>query len=118
MNEVYTDLEGGYTKDAQGFLYYNGRAVSIAPPKTTSELIIEECDRMRDLLLAKNAAYGNSVFNKGIAYDVQPLDAIKARINDKISRIHNLGDADLEDDAESDLIGYLILLKVGKKLFS
>ena len=95
MNEVYTDLE--------------------RPKKTqTSDLIIEECDRLKELLLSKNAAYGNSVFNRGTLYDVDPIWAIQARINDKVSRIKNLGDDDLLEDAESDLIGYLILLKIAK----
>ena len=71
---------------------------------------------IRDLLLEKNAKYGDSaltpiqVFSK-----LDSEEAICARIDDKMSRIKNSGiNADTEDTV-NDLIGYLILLKIARK---
>ena len=81
--------------------------------KNTEELIEEICDSMKELLLQKNRNYGDSatnpanVFSKGSA-----VDSICARIDDKIMRIQNKGINDKTEDTISDLIGYLVLLKV------
>ena len=80
---------------------------------TTEDLIVKVTDDMRDLLIMKNRAYGDSatnpsnVFSKG-----SPIDSICARIDDKLMRIQNKGIDDNTEDTVSDLIGYLILLKV------
>jgi len=79
----------------------------------TEDLIIKVTEEMRDLLIKKNRAYGDSatnpsnVFSKG-----SPIDSICARIDDKLMRIQNKGLNDKTEDTVSDLIGYLILLKV------
>lgn len=78
---------------------------------TTADKISKECDRIRDLLLEKNRKYGDSAFDKGVLFEVPPLTAIKARINDKMSRIKSAQDDDHED-AVDDLLGYLILYNV------
>tara|TARA_R110002012_G_scaffold83375_1_gene209851 strand:+ start:55 stop:456 length:402 start_codon:yes stop_codon:yes gene_type:complete len=81
--------------------------------KDTEQLIEEMCDSMKELLLQKNRSYGDSatnpsnVFSKG-----SPVDSICARIDDKLMRIQNKGINDKTEDTVSDLIGYLILLKV------
>lgn len=81
--------------------------------KNTEQLIEEMCDSMKELLLQKNRSYGDSatnpsnVFSKG-----SPVDSICARIDDKLMRIQNKGINDKTEDTVSDLIGYLILLKV------
>ena len=86
----------------------------------TAEEIIFECTALQELLLAKNAKYGDSAFNSGIMFNVPPITAIKARINDKISRIRNNenswrgAEEDLEDCVK-DLLGYLILLRIAEK---
>ena len=83
----------------------------------TVVLIAKICDDIRDLLLEKNRAYGNSalepirVFSKA-----NSCEQILVRIDDKLNRIKQ-GVNFLEDeDVLQDLIGYLILLKVWKKL--
>ena len=83
----------------------------------TAVLIAKICDDIRDLLLKKNQAYGNSalepirVFSKA-----NSCEQILVRIDDKLNRIKQ-GVNFLEDeDVLQDLIGYLILLKVWKKL--
>ena len=81
--------------------------------KDTEQLIEEMCDSMKELLLQKNRNYGDSatnpsnVFSKG-----SPVESICARIDDKLMRIQNKGINDETEDTVSDLIGYLILLKV------
>ena len=82
----------------------------------TAVLIAKICDDIRDLLLKKNQAYGNSalepirVFSKA-----NSCEQILVRIDDKLNRIKQ-GVNFLEDeDVLQDLIGYLILLKVWKE---
>lgn len=79
---------------------------------TTAELIIIECDKIKSLLLDKNAAYGDAVHQPGPLFDVPPVVGIQARINDKLRRIQNKGVNDLTEDSITDLIGYLIHLKI------
>jgi len=76
------------------------------------EKIKKKCEDLKNLLLSKNASYGNSVFERGVVFDVDPIYAIKARINDKINRLKNNDSTfDSENDLQ-DLTGYLILLQV------
>jgi len=77
------------------------------------EVTIEE---IRDLLVMKNNAYGNSalepinVFSKGNA-----VESLCARIDDKLSRIKNTGLNDLTEDTLLDLSGYMVLLIIAKR---
>lgn len=79
-------------------------------------LIAEVCDDIKDLLITKNRKYGNSalhpvkIFSRGDA-----RDGLRARIDDKLSRIKNQ-QADEDEDVINDLIGYLILYKVDIKM--
>ena len=75
------------------------------------EEIKKKCDEIRDLLLEKNIAYGNSVFDKGLLFEVDPMYAIQARINDKLNRIKNKETYMSENDL-MDVTGYFILLQV------
>mgnify|MGYP003109858541 FL=1 len=83
----------------------------------TAVLIAKICDDIRDLLLKKNQAYGNSalepirVFSKASS-----CEQILVRIDDKLNRIKQGANILSEDeDVLQDLIGYLILLKVWKE---
>lgn len=73
-----------------------------------AQAISETCDKIKDLLLSKNAAYGNSAyepvrcFHKG-----HVMDQINVRIDDKLSRLMRGYHAG--EDVELDLIGYLVL---------
>jgi len=73
--------------------------------------IKQKCDEIRDLLLEKNRSYGNSVFDKGVLFEVEPMYAIQARINDKLNRIKSKSSYLSENDL-MDLTGYFILLQV------
>ena len=80
---------------------------------TTYQKITETANAVRDLLISKNASYGDSalnpanIFSKGNA-----IDSLCARIDDKLMRIKARGITDETEDTVQDLIGYLILLKV------
>jgi hypothetical protein len=77
------------------------------------EVTIEE---IRDLLITKNNAYGNSalepinVFSNGSA-----VDSLCARIDDKLARIKNSGLNDVTEDTLLDLSGYMVLLIIAKR---
>lgn len=79
------------------------------------DAISEECDGIKRMLLAKNQAYGNSaldpvrIFSKASA-----LEQIRVRIDDKLSRLSRGNEAG--EDVVSDLLGYLVLLRVGAKI--
>ena len=80
---------------------------------STAEAIIEECNAVREMLLEKNRAYGDSALNPvRIFSKADPAEQIRVRIDDKISRLvrgENAG-----EDVTRDLIGYLILLRVAE----
>jgi len=79
----------------------------------TAERIVETVRRIEELLLAKNRAYGDSALNPVRIFSrADPIEQLKVRIDDKISRIAR-GDDHLEsEDVVVDLVGYLILLLV------
>ena len=80
----------------------------------TESLIAEICNDIRDLLLVKNRAYGNSALNPiRIFSKADAKEQILVRIDDKLNRIKQGNDIlDKDEDVIQDLIGYLILLKV------
>jgi len=73
------------------------------------------CNEIRDLLISKNKAYGDSALEPdNIFSKLDNAQAICARIDDKLSRIKNVGLDDKTEDTLDDLIGYLILLKIAR----
>lgn len=76
--------------------------------------ICQECDSIRDLLLEKNSRYGNSALEPcRIFSDASPVSQLLVRIDDKLSRIKNMGAGEaIDEDTIADLIGYLILLRI------
>tara|TARA_X000001388_G_scaffold77572_1_gene79109 strand:+ start:2162 stop:2542 length:381 start_codon:yes stop_codon:yes gene_type:complete len=84
--------------------------------KNTEKLIEEICESMKNLLLEKNRAYGDSATNPSNVFSSgSAIDSLCARIDDKLMRIQNKGINDKTEDTVSDLIGYLILLKVAMR---
>lgn len=80
---------------------------------TTSELIRQISEEVTDLLLMKNAAYGDSALNPAnIFAKGDAIENLCARIDDKLMRIKTKGITDDTEDTIQDLIGYLILLRV------
>ena len=87
-------------------------SLGAAGEENPREAIIRVCNELRDFLVEKNKAYGNSAFEPiNIFSKLPPIEGVLIRIDDKLKRIRNgksyPGDNDLKD-----LAGYLILLMV------
>jgi hypothetical protein len=86
----------------------------IAPD--TQAAIAGICDNIKKMILDKNRKYGDSALRpRRIFSKAGPIEQINVRIDDKISRILSAQDDDTED-AELDLIGYLILKQVARTI--
>ena len=84
-------------------------------PRTTADHIKAETNAIQGMLLEKNRKYGDSAISpKRIFSRADAVEQIKVRIDDKLSRIVSSQGDDTED-AELDLIGYLILLRIAKR---
>jgi hypothetical protein len=79
--------------------------------------IAKICDDVKELLLYKNERYGDSALNPcRIFSKASPVEQLLVRIDDKVNRIHKgVGLLDTDEDIIIDLIGYLVLLKIGLK---
>ena len=82
--------------------------------KTFEQKLDEQLQEIRRFLIEKNKKYGSSALEPiRIFSKCDKIEAIKVRIDDKLSRI-KLGN--IEDDANSDSIidtlGYLLILKI------
>ena len=76
--------------------------------------IAEECDEVKELLLEKNRAYGNSALEPVRVFSrASTTEQLRVRIDDKLSRLVRGSDAG--EDVELDLIGYLVLLRVARR---
>lgn len=71
------------------------------------------CNEIADMLVEKNRKYGNSAIHPvRIFSSASPLEQLKVRIDDKLSRVKNQ-QLDEDEDVIDDLIGYFVLLKIG-----
>lgn len=67
------------------------------------------------MLFSKNRKYGDAALNPTRIFSrSDSIEQLNVRIDDKINRIKNRQD-DEDEDVISDLIGYLILLKIARK---
>lgn len=94
-------------------------AVNLGPDRYFGEgvlgLIADECYALRDLLIEKNLAYGNSALDPLRVFSkADPEEQIRVRLDDKLSRLSRGSAAG--EDVEKDLLGYLILLRVARRL--
>ena len=70
-------------------------------------------ERVVKLLKQKNQAYGDTALNpSNIFSKLDSVEAICARLDDKLARIKNKGINDKTEDTVDDIIGYLLLLKM------
>lgn len=80
---------------------------------TTANAITRECDELRDMLIAKNRAYGDSALDPvRIFSHASAEEQILVRLDDKISRLARGSDAG--EDVTLDLLGYLVLLRIAR----
>ena len=78
--------------------------------------INETVDRLRDMLLKKNASYGNSALEPvRIFSHCDPTEQIRTRIDDKLSRLIK-GHEMANEDTYIDLWGYLTLLIIAEDI--
>lgn len=84
----------------------------------SATLIADECDKLKALLLDKNRKYGDSALNPVRIFSRSPIDEqIKVRLDDKLSRLaRSAPGANDDEDVIQDLIGYLIILRVQKRM--
>lgn len=81
----------------------------------TAQEIKQVCDEIAALLIKKNNSYGDSAMNPIRVFSRQaPVEGIKIRIDDKLSRLKG-GNGEFNEDTELDLLGYLVLLRVARK---
>ena len=79
-----------------------------------AEMIKLECEELKELLLRKNKAYGNSALDPVRIFSKAPVDEqIRVRLDDKLTRLKRGESAG--EDVELDLMGYLILLRISRR---
>ena len=84
--------------------------------ESVKQEILSQVKQIAEFLVEKNKKYGNSAIQpKRIFSRADPVEQINVRIDDKLSRIANQQVND-DEDAEFDLIGYLILKRVYNNL--
>lgn len=90
-----------------------------ATPKltTTQRCIADVCDEIKEMLIQKNRGYGDSFLDPvGVFSKCDPVEQLNVRIDDKLKRI-KCGDPNaVVEDTEIDLIGYLILKQVLRRM--
>ena len=68
---------------------------------------------LKQVLMSKNKKYGNSALEpKRIFSKADPVEQIKVRIDDKLSRM--ITGTDDNEDTVLDLMGYLVLLRIAE----
>jgi hypothetical protein len=77
--------------------------------------IATACDELKEMLLEKNQRYGDSALSPlRIFSKADATQALRVRLDDKLSRISNQQEDETEDTI-LDLLGYLVLLRIAQK---
>jgi hypothetical protein len=85
------------------------------PINQTEKSVLDECNRIANLLIEKNRAYGNSALEPvRIFSSSDNIEQLNVRIDDKLSRRMRGGKYQGDNDLD-DLIGYLVLLSIALK---
>lgn len=80
------------------------------------EALDMELNTIKVMLVQKNYRYGNSALSPIRVFSKAGVEEqIKVRIDDKLSRIQNQSPDDT-DDTVLDLIGYLLLLRIQRRM--
>ena len=97
------------------FFYFPEYTTAGRRDTTMEDNIIGTCAAIEELLLEKNRAYGNSALDPvRIFSKADPVEQLRVRIDDKLSRIAR-GHDYADEDTILDLIGYLVLLKIARE---
>ena len=82
----------------------------------TRAKIKNKCKKLEELLLNKNAKYGDAAIEPlNVFFKGNSVSSIQARIDDKLKRIMNAGVIEDTEDTLQDLAGYIILLMIAKE---
>lgn len=82
----------------------------------TADEIREVCKEIEELLIRKNELYGDSALNPTRIFSkANPVEQIRVRMDDKLSRIANGSGDSFSEDVELDLLGYLILHRIARR---
>lgn len=82
---------------------------------STADDIRRVLGRIEKLLVEKNQRYGDSALNPvRIFSKADPVEQLKVRLDDKLSRLAR-GPADDDEDVVLDLVGYGVLLVVARE---
>ena len=80
----------------------------------TRAAISAVCNEIRDLLLSKNSQYGNSALEPVRFFSrAGTVEQLLVRIDDKLARLQHGGEDN--EDAELDLLGYFVLLRIARQ---
>ena len=80
-----------------------------------NEELTEIMSSIKQLLMRKNSQYGDSIFNPVRVFSRgDPIEQIRVRIDDKISRMNSSPHEYIEDTV-TDLIGYLIMYQMAMR---
>jgi len=75
-----------------------------------------ELQAIRELLIAKNKSYGDSVLNPvRIFSKASPEEQLKVRVDDKLSRLAYGDSSTIKEDVNLDLIGYLLIMRIAER---
>ena len=114
FNTSYT-LADLHQREHSKYYYESDRNINPFREKDFEGKLLEVTKEITDLLISKNKAYGDTALNPvKIFSSLDSTEALCARIDDKIMRIKNKGINDDTEDTVSDLIGYLLLLRMSK----
>lgn len=81
---------------------------------TFREELEREIQDLKEMLLEKNAAYGDSALDPVRIFSrADAAEQIRVRLDDKLSRLARGSDAG--EDVVLDLLGYLILLRIAER---
>lgn len=82
----------------------------------TENDIKDVCREVANLLIEKNRSYGNSALHPvRIFSKADATEAIRVRIDDKLSRLRSGNGEAFKEDTLLDLLGYLVLLRIAEK---
>lgn len=88
--------------------------ITAARPVTFIEKLGYELQQIQEMLLQKNAAYGNAALDPVRIFSKAPsTEGLRVRIDDKLSRLARGEEAG--EDTIRDLIGYLVLLRIAEQ---
>jgi hypothetical protein len=83
--------------------------------KETEQRIDFVMDEIKEMLISKNRAYGDSALDPVRVFSkAETIEQLYVRIDDKLSRVKR-GHEYPGDDTVLDLIGYLVLLLIAKE---